>query len=104
MRKHGVDSPPPPLWTCLQKVGFFTPSRGYKLNIISLNVFFYYISFRFSPDTEDKVARYSIWGVVVTEVEVDILTGEMYIVRADIIEDAGLSTSPQVQIPNSLPL
>jgi len=28
---------------------------------------------------------------------VDILTGEMFIVRADIIEDAGLSTSPQVK-------
>lgn len=27
----------------------------------------------------------------------DILTGEMFIVRADIIEDAGLSTSPQVK-------
>ena len=39
---------------------------------------------------------YSIWGAVVTEVEVDILTGEMYVVRADLIEDAGLSTSPQV--------
>merc|ERR1712012_552809 len=30
--------------------------------------------------------------------EVDILTGEMRIVRADILEDAGLSTSPIVDI------
>ena len=31
-----------------------------------------------------------------SQVEVDILTGEMFIVRTDLIEDAGLSTSPQV--------
>ena len=30
--------------------------------------------------------------------EVDILTGEMYVVRTDILEDAGLSTSPIVDI------
>ena len=30
--------------------------------------------------------------------EVDILTGEMYVVRADLLEDAGLSTSPIVDI------
>ena len=42
--------------------------------------------------------RYQVWGVAATEVEVDILTGEMRIVRADILEDAGLSTSPIVDI------
>jgi len=47
---------------------------------------------------QDNFLGYSIWGVAVTEVEVDILTGEMFIVRADVLEDAGLSTSPQVDI------
>jgi len=47
---------------------------------------------------KDNYPGYSIWGVAVTEVEVDILTGEMYIVRADVLEDAGLSTNPQVDI------
>ena len=42
--------------------------------------------------------NYSIWGVVLTEVEVDILTGEKHIKRCDLIEDAGLSTSPLVSI------
>ena len=37
-----------------------------------------------------------MWGVAITEVEVDILTGEMFIVRADLTEDAGLSTAPLV--------
>jgi xanthine dehydrogenase/oxidase len=47
---------------------------------------------------KDDYNGYSVWGVAITEVEVDILTGEMFIVRADITEDAGLSTSPLVDI------
>merc|ERR1712215_121615 len=47
---------------------------------------------------KDNYPGYSIWGVAITEVEVDILTGEMYIVRSDVLEDAGLSTSPIVDI------
>lgn len=33
------------------------------------------------PDTDPAVNIYHVWGAVVTEVEVDILTGEMRIVR-----------------------
>ena len=33
-----------------------------------------------------------------TEVEVDILTGEHHVIRADILEDAGLATNPIVDI------
>lgn len=47
---------------------------------------------------KDKYYGYQVWGVTVTEVEVDILTGEMRIVRADVTEDAGLSSSPLVDI------
>ena len=47
---------------------------------------------------QDKYYGYQVWGVGVTEVEVDILTGEMRVVRTDLLEDAGLSTSPQVDI------
>ena len=39
-----------------------------------------------------------MWGVTVSEVEVDILTGEHRVVRADILNDAGLSTNPSVDI------
>ena len=46
---------------------------------------------------KDNYNGYSVWGVAITEVEVDILTGEMFIVRADVNEDAGLSTSPLVR-------
>jgi xanthine dehydrogenase molybdopterin-binding subunit B len=63
------------------------------------------VFFRMNPD-RDNIPNYSIWGVVVTEVEVDILTGEMRTVRTDLIEDAGLSTSPQVagfSLPSTSP-
>lgn len=57
----------------------------------------FYFHLRYTPDLDPEVRGYSVWGCTVTEVEVDILTGEMFIVRSDIIEDAGLSTSPQVE-------
>ena len=47
---------------------------------------------------KDGYTGYNIWGAAVTEVEVDILTGEMRTVRVDLVEDAGLSTSPLVDI------
>ena len=47
---------------------------------------------------KNNYTGYNIWGVALTEVEVDILTGEMYVVRVDIINDAGLSTSPLVDV------
>ena len=47
---------------------------------------------------KDNYTGYNVWAVGVTEVEVDVLTGEMYVVRADLLEDAGLSTSPLVDI------
>nr|CAD7456038.1 unnamed protein product [Timema tahoe] len=60
---------------------------------------------QFTP--KDEVKPYNIWGVTVTEVEVDILTGQyqdcnitydMQVLRVDIIEDAGKSLSPEVDI------
>merc|ERR1719206_924219 len=47
---------------------------------------------------KDNYGGYSVWGIAITEVEVDILTGEMFIVRADLTEDAGLSTAPLVDL------
>ena len=48
-------------------------------------------------DVEPSLKMYNIWGAVISEVEVDVLTGEMYVRRTDLLEDAGLSTSPQVK-------
>jgi len=49
-------------------------------------------------DIDPALSIYHVWGACVTEVEVDVLTGEMRIVRSDLLEDAGLATSPQVDI------
>ncbi|XP_035713400.1 xanthine dehydrogenase/oxidase isoform X1 [Folsomia candida] len=49
-------------------------------------------------DKLDDVQPYDIWGVTLTEVELDVLTGEFKIVRVDLIEDAGKSISPNVDI------
>nr|XP_018909624.1 PREDICTED: indole-3-acetaldehyde oxidase-like [Bemisia tabaci] len=47
---------------------------------------------------KDMFRRYDIFGVCVTEVEVDLLTGNHLILRTDVIEDAGVSLSPEVDI------
>ncbi|CAL8110871.1 unnamed protein product [Orchesella dallaii] len=47
---------------------------------------------------QGDVKSYDIWGVTVTEVEIDVLTGDFKIVRVDLIEDAGESLSPLVDI------
>lgn len=41
---------------------------------------------------------YHVYGLALTEVEIDILTGNMLIKRVDILEDAGESISPFVDI------
>jgi len=47
----------------------------------------------------DNLKGYDVWAAVATEVEVDALTGEMNVVRADLIEDTGVAISPEVKIP-----
>lgn len=42
--------------------------------------------------------NYHIYGLAITEIEVDILTGNNFIKRVDILEDAGESLSPNVDI------
>ncbi|XP_035716457.1 xanthine dehydrogenase/oxidase-like [Folsomia candida] len=46
----------------------------------------------------DELKSYDVWAVCVTEVDVDVLTGEYKIVRVDLAQDAGLSLSPEVDI------
>ncbi|XP_014254822.1 xanthine dehydrogenase-like [Cimex lectularius] len=46
----------------------------------------------------DDVKSYAIYGTVVTEVEIDILTGQYHTRRVDLMEDAGQSLSPEVDI------
>lgn len=43
-------------------------------------------------------SAYDIWGCGVTEIEVDILTGEKNVRRVDLIEDTGSSVNPAIDI------
>ncbi|XP_054281347.1 uncharacterized protein LOC128999016 [Macrosteles quadrilineatus] len=53
-------------------------------------------TYMFTP--KDDVKSYSIYGVAVLEVLLDILTGQFLITRVDILEDCGTSLSPEVDI------
>ena len=48
--------------------------------------------------SKDNLQGYNIWGACVTEVLVDVLTGQMSILRSDLMEDTGVSISPEVDI------
>ncbi|KPI91000.1 Xanthine dehydrogenase [Papilio xuthus] len=44
------------------------------------------------------VQKYNIFGATIAEVEVDILTGQTEVLRVDLLEDAGRSVSPEIDI------
>ena len=46
----------------------------------------------------DKLNGYNIWGLIVSEVELDVLTGERNILRCDLMEDTGATINPEVDI------
>lgn len=51
----------------------------------------------FKP-VDEASTSYTVWGAMCTEVEVDVLTGELNIRRADIVEDTGVATCPEVDV------
>lgn len=46
----------------------------------------------------DPVKPYLIYGVVIMEVEVDILSGNHDIIRVDLLEDTGRSLNPEIDV------
>ena len=52
----------------------------------------------FTSPNDSRSVNYSVFGIAVTEVEVDILTGSKWIVRADIFEDAGRTLNPAIEV------
>ncbi|KAL0828977.1 hypothetical protein ABMA28_003866 [Loxostege sticticalis] len=48
--------------------------------------------------TKEDVKPYDIYGVVVMEIELDILSGNHDIRRVDLLEDVGRSLSPQIDV------
>ena len=41
-------------------------------------------------------SQYVSYGAVVTEVEIDLLTGESTVVRTDLVHDSGVSLNPEI--------
>lgn len=46
----------------------------------------------------DKLKPYSVYGACCVEVELDVLTGQHVVRRADIFEDTGLSLNPDIDV------
>nr|BAR64767.1 aldehyde oxidase [Ostrinia furnacalis] len=52
----------------------------------------------YAYSSKDNVKPYDIYGVVVMEIELDILSGNHDIRRVDLLEDTGRSLSPQIDV------
>lgn len=53
--------------------------------------------YMYASDNPD-LKSYSIYGVTITEVQVDMLTGQHIVERVDLIEDCGRSMNPEVDL------
>lgn len=77
------------------RVGLVNPTweelikQAYKLEI-DLQVH------SFLNSTDDQI--FDVYGLTLAEVEIDVLTGELEIIRVDLIEDAGQSVSPGIDV------
>lgn len=47
---------------------------------------------------QDSLQGYSVYGVCASEVELDVLTGNHILRRVDLIEDTGISISPNIDV------
>ncbi|KXJ82609.1 hypothetical protein RP20_CCG012771 [Aedes albopictus] len=48
--------------------------------------------------TESELEPYIVWGLSCSEIEIDVLTGNLQIIRVDILEDTGESLSPGIDV------
>ncbi|XP_011694376.1 PREDICTED: xanthine dehydrogenase/oxidase-like [Wasmannia auropunctata] len=52
----------------------------------------------FAASQDDTIRPYGIYGVTIAEVEIDVLTGQHIIRRVDLMEDAGISLNPEIDV------
>ena len=55
-------------------------------------------SFRGLSSNELENPNYEIYSATVSEVELDVLTGEICVRRVDILEDTGTSINPEIDV------
>lgn len=53
---------------------------------------------RYAITQDDTIKPYGIYGVTLAEVEIDVLTGQHIIRRVDLMEDAGVSLNPELDV------
>jgi xanthine dehydrogenase molybdopterin-binding subunit B len=97
--KFVVDDPEKPgskkTLTWLEVIQSVHPSVGFSASKIPLTAYSFYDGTERHAEGQGKNAlSYNGYGVAVTEAEVDALTGEVRIARADIMLDAGASLNP----------
>lgn len=51
-----------------------------------------------TSENDPRLVNYSIFGIAAVEVEIDVLTGTKWIVRADVLEDVGRSVNPALDL------
>ncbi|XP_025993326.1 xanthine dehydrogenase/oxidase isoform X2 [Solenopsis invicta] len=54
--------------------------------------------YMYASTKDDEIKPYPIYGVTIAEVEIDLLTGQHIIRRVDLMEDAGTSMNPEIDI------
>ncbi len=84
-----------------QEISFAALAEQAWLARISLSATGFYRTPKIHYDPETSTGRpflYFAYGVAVSEVEIDCLTGESRIVRTDILYDAGKSLNPAIDI------
>lgn len=47
---------------------------------------------------KDNLQNYTVYGACAVEIELDVLTGTHQLRRADILEDTGVSISPDIDV------
>ena len=85
----------------MNSVFFHSYRHGKDHTQISIFLVIIYLLFR-GHAAHDKLNGYTIWGAVVTEVEMDVLTGERNILRCDLMQDTGATINPEVDIGNTI--
>lgn len=82
-----------------RSVGFAEAARQTKAARVSLSATGFYRTPKIHFDAETQTGRpflYFAYGAAVSEVEIDTLTGEYRVLRADILHDCGRSLNPAI--------